>query len=46
MLDFADPQAKNDLATDDLLAMTKCQKSKISRKKRPTVYLRGDNRIA
>ena len=46
LLDFADSAVKGDKATEDFLAMIKVSSEKVSRKKRPTLFLKGDNRVA
>jgi len=46
LLDFSDSTVKGDKATEEFLAMIKVSSEKVSRKKRPTVFLKGDNRVA
>ena len=46
LLDFADSAVKGDKATEDFWAMIKVSSEKVSRKKRPTIFLKGDNRVA
>ena len=46
LLDFADSAVKGDKATEDFLGIVKVSSEKVSRKKRPTVFLKGDNRVA
>lgn len=46
LLDLADVEVRNDPATEEFLAMIKVSKAKVSRKKRPTVFLKGDKRVA
>ena len=46
LLDFSDSTVKVDKATEEFLAMIKVSSEKVSRKKRPTVFLKGDNRVA
>jgi hypothetical protein len=46
VLDFAHSAVKGDKATEDFLTMIKVSSEKVSRKKRPTVFLKGDNRVA
>jgi hypothetical protein len=45
-LDFADPNVKQDLATDEFLSIVQYPKSKVSLKKKPTLFLRGDCRVS
>jgi len=46
LVDFADSQVKQDLTTDTFLSIVNYPKGKISSKKKPTLFLRGDNRIS
>ena len=46
LLDFADSTVKRDKATEEFFAMIKVSSEKVSRKKRPTFFLKGDNRVS
>ena len=46
LLDFSDSKVKGDKATEEFLAMIKVSSEKVSRKKRPTIFLKGDNRVS
>ena len=45
LVDFANPQVQQDSATDEFLAIVQYPKLKVSQKKKPTVFLRGDLRV-
>ena len=46
MIDLAKPEQADDPMTREFLAMTHYKREKISSKKRPTVFFRGDDRIS
>lgn len=46
MIDLAKPEQADDPMTVEFLAMTNYKREKISSKKRPTVFFRGDDRIS
>ena len=46
LIDLAKPDQANDALTVEFLNMTHYKSDKISQKKRPTIFMRGDNRIS
>jgi hypothetical protein len=46
LVDFADPEVRSDPATEEFLAIVSYPKGKISNKKRPTLFIRGDCRVS
>jgi hypothetical protein len=46
LLDLSNEEVKEDHQTGELLALLRVPNEKISRKKRPTVFIKGDCRIS